>query len=177
MLAGAQVIVISGSMGAGKTTVMAEASDVLAHSGRVHAAVDLDTLGIAHLPERASIADVTYANLRSVGANYAAAGVSRLLVAAAVESRGDLERMRDALHAFEIIVCRLRAPLATMEERVRLREPGMYQQEFVGRVANLERRLDAAALEAFTLINDGRPVTDVARELLVRAGWIERALG
>ena len=37
-------------MGAGKTTLMAEASDVLIERGIVHAAIDLDTLGIGLLP-------------------------------------------------------------------------------------------------------------------------------
>ena len=38
-----------GSTGAGKTSVLAEASDILALQ-IVHAAVDLDALGLAHLP-------------------------------------------------------------------------------------------------------------------------------
>src|SRR5690349_23304571 len=42
----AAVLVISGSMGAGKTTVLGEASDLLAASGIEHAAIDLDTLSI-----------------------------------------------------------------------------------------------------------------------------------
>ena len=38
------VIVITGNMGAGKTTILAEASDLLTAGGIVHAAIDLDTL-------------------------------------------------------------------------------------------------------------------------------------
>jgi len=36
------VIVISGSMGSGKTTVLGEASDILAAHSLVHAAIDMD---------------------------------------------------------------------------------------------------------------------------------------
>jgi dephospho-CoA kinase len=165
-----RVIIITGSMGAGKTTVLAEASDLLGKHGVAHAAIDLDTLGVSHLPGMSS-ADLAYANLRSVWANYAAAGATRVLVAAAVESRVELNHITEAVPHAEINVCRLRAPLETMKERVRIREPGMHREKFVARVADLERLLDAAALEDFTLLNSGS-VTDVAREMLVKSGWL-----
>ncbi|PYS43204.1 MAG: hypothetical protein DMG14_01560 [Acidobacteria bacterium] len=44
------MIVISGTMGSGKTTVLSEASDILSSSGVVHAVIDLDGLGIGELP-------------------------------------------------------------------------------------------------------------------------------
>ena len=166
-----RVIVITGSMGAGKTTVLGEASDLLAAQGIAYAAVDLDALGVSHLIDSAAAGDLAYANLRSVWANYAAAGARHVLVAAAVESQSELDRMRDAIPHAELVVCRLRAPLETMKERVRLREPGMHQQKFVARVAELERLLDAAAVEDFTVTNSGS-VTDAAHEMLVKAGWL-----
>jgi dephospho-CoA kinase len=171
MSAAVRVIVITGSMGAGKTTVLAEASDLLAKDAVAHAAIDLDALGVAHLPDGRSAADLTDANLRSVWSNYSAAGATRALIAAAVESRVDLDRLRAAIPKADVVVCRLRAPLETMKERVRVREPGMHQEKFVARVVELERLLDAAALEDFTLTNIGS-VTDVARQMLVKAGWL-----
>jgi predicted ATP-binding protein involved in virulence len=39
------LLIITGTMGAGKTTVLGEASDILALRGIVHAAIDLDALG------------------------------------------------------------------------------------------------------------------------------------
>src|SRR5437588_2602047 len=94
MTAPMTVLVISGSMGAGKTTVMAEASDLLAERGIAHAALDLDALGIVHGP---ASDDLMYANLTAVSANYSLAGVSRLLVASAVVSKRELDRLRVAL--------------------------------------------------------------------------------
>jgi len=171
MAARVRVIVITGSMGAGKTTVLGEASDLLAKDGIAHAAIDLDALAISHLPGSASPGDLTHANLRSVWTNYAAAGATRLLVAAAMENSVELDRVKSAIPNAEIVVCRLRAPLETMMARVRLREPGMHQERFVARVAELERLLDAAALENFALTNTGS-VTDVARRMLVKSGWL-----
>jgi predicted kinase len=167
-----KVIVISGSMGSGKTTVMAEASDLLAAAGVIHAAIDLDGLGIGHVPEGAW-PDLAYRNLASVWENYARTGATRLLLAEAVESADELDRILEAVPNAEVVVCRLTARLETMERRVAAREPGMLQHTFVARVAALETLLDAAQVEDFSLSNDDGSITDVARELLVRAGWLE----
>jgi predicted kinase len=166
-----KVIVISGSMGSGKTTVMAEASDLLAAAGVIHAAIDLDGLGIGHVPEGAW-PDLAYRNLASVWENYAEAGATKLLLAEAVESRGELDRIRRVIPNSEVVVCRLRANLETMQQRILAREPGILQDTFVARVAELDALLDAAQVEDFSLLNDEGSITNVARELLVRAGWL-----
>ena len=158
------VLVISGSMGAGKTTLLGEASDLLAAAGVTHAAIDLDGLSIGHMPD-----DMTARNLAAVWSNYAAGGITRLLIAEAIDSADKLERIRRAVPGAEIVVCRLRASLGTMQERVRVREPGMRQEEFVRRVVDLERAMD---IEDFSVDNESRSVTEVAREVLDRAGWL-----
>ena len=56
---------------------------------------------------------------------------------------------------------------------VRMREPGMWQQRYVDRVAVLEAQLDTAAVEHFSLPNDGgRSITEVGEEILKRTGWL-----
>ena len=48
----------------------------------------------------------------------------------------------------------------------------MWREKYVGRVAPLEETLDKAAIEDFAVANDGgRPITEVAGEILQRAGW------
>ena len=166
-----EVIVITGSMGSGKTTVMAEASDLLTASGIVHAAIDLDALGVGHLQNDAWN-DLTYRNLASLWANYCAAGVARMLIAEAVENRAELDLIQRAIPGSRILVCRLKVKLETMQQRVRAREPGLLQEQFVARVAALEAALDAAHVEDFSIENDDASVTDVARAVLVHAGWL-----
>jgi hypothetical protein len=171
MIFSPQVIVISGSMGSGKTTVLAETSDVLASRGVVHAAIDLDGLSVGHWPAGTS-ADLMIRNLADVWRNYAAVGVTRLLLSEALDTAAGRDRLREALPGAQIEVCRLRATLDTMRRRVRLREPGMLQEQLIARVAELEAALDAAGVEDFSVQNDDRSVTDVAREMLARAGWL-----
>lgn len=136
----------------------------------VHAAIDADSLRIAYLPGSSS-ADIRFRNLEAVWRNFAAAGVDRLLLAQAIEHRGEIERIRAALPGVDVVVCRLTADIETMRQRVRLREPGSLQDQFVARVAELNAILDEAHVEEFSLDNDAGSVTAVAGELLARAGW------
>lgn len=166
------LLIITGTMGAGKTSVLGEASDILALHGIAHAAIDLDALGLAYLPSAAGSDGVMYGNLRSVCENYASLGVRRLLVARAIEGRAELELCSGVVSALTTVICRLTASIEAMEQRVRLRELGVSQRGYVARVAELNTILDRARLENFTISNEKRPLTDVAHELLVKAGWI-----
>jgi predicted kinase len=72
----------------------------------------------------------------------------------------------------EIVVCRLTASLATIERRLRVREPEMNQAKFVARARELQQVLDVAQLEDFTVVTDKRSVTEVAHQVLTGAGWL-----
>ncbi len=169
---GVKVIIITGTMGAGKSTVMAEASDILTAADVTHAAIDFDALGVACLPLDA-MANIAFRNLASVWSNYRDAGVTRLLLAEAVESKRVLQRIREAVPAEEVVVCRLKLSLATAQARVRDRDPGMFQDKFVAWAADLDKILDKANLEDYSITNEGVSVTEVATEMLRKAKWIK----
>ena len=160
-------------MGSGKTTVMAEASDLLKEADVAHAAIDLDCLSIMN-PEQDRFNDrIMFANLAAIWPNYAAAGAERLLVARVVEERSELEQYRRAVPGADPLVCRLTAPVKTMQDRLLPREPGMIQAYAVARAAELDGILERAKVEDFTVDNGpGRSITNVAREVLTRAGWL-----
>ena len=166
------LLIITGSMGSGKTAVMAEASDILALRGIPHAAIDLDMLGFAHLPTGAENDDVMYRNLQAVAGNYVALGVDRFLLARAIENHAELERCRAAVAATEVTVCRLTALVETMQQRIGSRELGVCRGKYIERVTTLNDAPDRAQLENFVVTNEGRPLTDVANEVLERARWL-----
>ena len=113
-----------------------------------------------------------FANLAVVWPIYAAAGAERLVVARVVEDRSELHQYREAVPGAEPVVCRLEASIETMQERVRGREPGMLQARLVARAEALADILRRSGAEDFTVDNGaGRSITDVAREVLSRAGW------
>ena len=159
-------------MGAGKTTLLGEASDILALCHIAHAAIDLDALGLVHLPSTPGNDGVMYRNLQSVCNNYASLGVRRLLLARAMEDRAELELCRGIVSPTSTVVCRLTASFETMQQRVQTREAGVSQRKYVARVANLNAILDHARIEDFTVTNENRSLTEVAHEMLVKAGWI-----
>jgi hypothetical protein len=160
-------------MGPGKSSVLGEASDFLAQRQIVHAVIDFDALGLAHLPSAARSDGVMYENLLSVCTNFSSLGVQRLLLARAIEDAARLRLCRDIIAAPNAVSCRLIASIETMKQRVKSRESGISQQEYVARVEELNAVLDRVQLEDFGVINEDRPLTEVAREVLVRAGWIE----
>jgi hypothetical protein len=127
-------------------------TDILSAAGIIHAAIDLDTLGISHLSDVATD-ELMFRNLASVWSNYQAAGIRRLLLAYAVETVADLNCIRAAVPDARIVICRLLARIAIAEERVRTREPGMLQEQFVARLAELNKILDHAHLADFSLTN------------------------
>ena len=47
----------------------------------------------------------------------------------------------------------------------------MLQQTFLARARELDGILEQARLEDFCVANDNRSITDVAAEVLKRAGW------
>jgi hypothetical protein len=159
-------------MGSGKTAVLAEASDLLGARHVIHAAIDLDALGLALLPGSVPVDDAMYENLRLVAANYSARGVERFLVARAMESREWVEHCIGAVGCGEATVCRLTARMEEMKRRVAAREPGLLREELTARVARLNDILDRARLENFAVTNENRSLTDVAMEVLIKAGWL-----
>jgi len=166
------LLIITGSMGAGKSSVLGEASDILTLQNIPHAAIDLDAFGLAYLPPGASNDAAMYRNLQSVCKNYASLGVRRFLVARAIEDRATLEHCSKAVSAKNTVVCRLSASIATMRQRVKMRESGAFQGQFVARVKKLNSILDRARLEDFTVATEHRSLSQIAREMLLKAGWI-----
>ncbi|HZS28706.1 MAG TPA: hypothetical protein VFB76_15875 [Candidatus Angelobacter sp.] len=65
--------------------------------------------------------------------------------------------------------------IEAMQQRVKTRESGVLQREYVARVAKLNVILDSARLDDFTVANENRSLTEVAQEMLVKAGWIHHS--
>jgi predicted kinase len=166
-------LLITGTVGVGKSTVAAEINDVLADLKIPNAAVDLDAL-VWQWPSTSSWnSDLMFENLASLWPNYQAHGATRLILARVLEDRTELVRYRAAVPSAEITVCRLTAPEAVRLHRLHGRMPaGPSRDWHLGRTVELERVLDRLACEDFAVENGDRPVREVALEVLARAGWV-----
>lgn len=171
----ARVLVISGSLGSGKTVVLSEASDILIERDIAHAAIDLDWLCNVYPPPAGEKygTQMGFTNLASVWANLERAGFLRLLLARVVETLEDRSGYAIAIPGADVQVCLLTAGVEPMRERLRLREPGRARDRHLRRAVELDQILLAAGVEDFRVHNDGRPIGDVAEEALARAGWLK----
>ena len=166
------VLLLTGTVGAGKTTIALEINDLLAEMQIPNAAIDLDALAAQWPPSSPWNADLTFENLASLWPNYQAHGVTHLVLARVLEDAADLFRYRAAIPGADITVVRLKSPESTRVTRLLERmPPGPSRDWHVERSVELEDILERAALEDFAVENAGTP-RDVAMAILQRVGWI-----
>ena len=167
------VLLITGTVGAGKTTIAEAINHELYRRDVPHAALDLDAL-IWHWPQTSQWhRDLMFENLAAVWANFARHGATRLVLARVLEDPDDLDRYRTAVPGADITVCRLVAPHDTRVQRLHRRmQPGEMLDWHLHRTGELHDILERAAFEDFVVENGDRAVRDVAVEVLTKAGWL-----
>ena len=167
------VMLVTGPVGVGKTTVAGEVSALLERAGVPHAFVDVDSLRWSYPspPDDRFRTALAMRNLAVVWSNFRADGAERLVLADVVESRDELDRYRGAVPGAEIAVVRLRAAVEKLAARVGEREQGSGRDWHLARAAEPAAQLDRDAVEDVLIETDGRAVLDIAREALERCGW------
>jgi hypothetical protein len=159
------VLVVTGPVGVGKTTVASEISEQLAAAGEPHAFVDVDALRWSYPSPPGDRFRVALAmrNLAAVWANFRAEGARRLVLADVVESRDELGRFDEAVPDAQVQVVRLTAGSKLLVARVR--------QRHARRAIELAEIMERNRVEDLLVATDDRPVTEIAREILRRSGW------
>jgi hypothetical protein len=166
------LLLITGTVGAGKSAVAAEISEILSDQKVSHAFVDLDALSYCWPPRGRFNRETALENLASLWTNFQAAGIQRLVVAAVVETPADWQQVVAAVPGAAVVICRLVAPQAIRESRLRGRETGRGLAWHLARTVALEEILEQANLEDFRVENGARALGVVALEVLQRAGWL-----
>jgi adenylylsulfate kinase len=169
----ARAILLTGTVGCGKTAVTVAIGEQLEARRQPYALVDLDWLAwvdpapLAALTQRAVLVE----NLRLIWPTFREAGVERLVLARHVEDREQLGEFRAALPGVPLTVVRLVAPQRLIERRLRARDAGAQLAEHLAETAELAARGGANALEDAIVENGDRRLEEVAAEVLVVAGW------
>ncbi|MFC7619589.1 AAA family ATPase [Microlunatus sp. GCM10028923] len=159
---GYEAVLINGTVGVGKTTVLDALGDHLAAEGIPGAAADLDELGRLwpNPPGDGFNLAFTLANLRDLSTNARAAGAEKLIMAGVVETLDQRRRFAEAVGG-QLHLVRLRADPELIKERIRQR----HEQDPEGRdwhlarVGELTEILDRAAVDDHVI-----DVTELAPE-------------
>lgn len=178
----AEVLLIGGRAGVGKTTVGWEVSARLRAEAVAHCVIEGDFMGQAHPapegdPRRRKIAE---RNLTALWSNYAELGYRRLIYTQTVSVLAESEGMfRRAMGAnVRIVRVVLTASDATARERLTGRELGSeLEQELEGSARKSQILDDQAPPDTVRVATDGRTVVDIAREVVSATGWLASVSG
>ncbi|MFG1665680.1 AAA family ATPase [Streptomyces sp. Y7] len=172
----AEVLLIGGRAGVGKTTVGWEVSAQLRAARVGHAVIDGDFMGAVHPapPGDAHRAGITARNLAAVWANYAELGFRRLVytnTASVLDAAAPMFRraMGDGVRLVRVL---LTATDETAEQRLTGRELGSELEHEVRAGRRKARLLDGhAPADVLRVATDGRTVIDIAAEVVAATGW------
>ncbi|GAB2970223.1 hypothetical protein GCM10023080_037080 [Streptomyces pseudoechinosporeus] len=178
----AEVLLIGGRAGVGKSTVGWEISDRLRRAEVAHALVEGDLMGQVHPapegdPHRAGI---TERNLTAVWGNFAELGHRRLIytntLSVLAEATSIFERAMGA--DVRMIRVLLTTTDATAAERLARREVGSELARELRNSAYKARLLDERApAGTVRVVTDDRSVVDIAGEALDATGWLVDGTG
>ena len=142
------MLVLTGPVGVGKTSVGAAVGARLAAADTPYAFVDADALRrYGPTPPDDPFGErVGLRNLAAVWATFGEAGTERLVLADVVESGEKVDGYREAVPGAEIVVVRLRANTATLERRLRGRESRDDLAWHLRRAPELDRIMDRAGV-------------------------------
>ncbi len=172
--AATHLLVVNGTVGAGKTTVAETVADLLRERGVPYAWIDVDALRRAY----PTAADDPFGQAVALDHLEAMAGVLRrrgyrhVVLAEVIERRADRELYERAFDGAELTVVRLAASERTRLDRLDRRERDPWRDWHLARTVELAAILEAAGVDDAVVDNDGeRPLREVAAEVLTAAGW------
>lgn len=176
-----RVLVVNGTMGAGKTTIAAAVHDLLLTRGARSGYVDADFLCQAEPRDPADPFNqgLLFDNLAAIAPHYRARGFGLMIVPRVIEDGADRERYARAFAApdagaAQVSVVRVDAPEEVRLARLTAREPEGQWQEFAhARTVELDGILRDVDLDDAVVDNAGdRDRLVVAAEVLAAAGWV-----
>ena len=174
MTSDARALVLTGTIGAGKTSIAEAISVELHERGVRHGLLALDWLGQVYPPLDSADPfnlELHLENIAAIVPNFTARGVDRYVVSATITSRAELDALRDALGRVEVIVGLVTAPDETLLARIRRRDEGALRDDFLDRAVALGRAIASERMEDFVVDNPDGSLKNVVATALAFVGW------
>jgi hypothetical protein len=167
-------LLISGTVGAGKTTAADAVGNWLQTRGVPGALIDLDAIRRSwpSPPDDPFNNAMELRNLAALARNYLESGTRRLVLSGVLEVPAVRGRYEEAVQV-PLVIARLRVDLATIRRRLRRRHAGdrVALRWHLRRCGELDGILEAAGIEDFVIDATSLTTDEVAAGLVHAAGW------
>lgn len=169
-----RVVVITGPVGAGKTTTLEAVSGTLADARVLHVAIDMDEIRLMFPrgPDDIYGARLGLANLAAMVPNIRAEGVEVLLLADVVEDPSQRASYAEACPGAAVKIVRLSVPAEVMRARLHKRESEETVQWYLTRAAELETMMDDRHVGDIIVTVGNRSPRDVAMDVVAGCGLL-----
>lgn len=166
------ILLITGTVGSGKTTVAAEIGEQLADMGLLNAVIDLDWLGWVNAGDDFHEYDqLIMQNVISTWPNYRAIGVEYLVLARGLIHREPVDILRNAFPNTVCTIVRLIASKETIQKRLSQRDSGETLREHLSEMGEFSQLMDKLQLEDAVVQNDNLSVEGSAQQIINITGW------
>jgi len=166
------ILLLTGTVGTGKTTSAIEIIEQLADMGLPCAVIDLDWLGWINVGADFHEYETLIAqNVISVWPNYHALGVKYLVLARGFTQREPVQTLKKAFPDTPMTIVRLIASKETITMRLTQRDSGETLREHLEELNEMDRIMDELQLEDEIIITDAVSVKNVAQQIVNLIDW------
>lgn len=165
------ILVITGSVGVGKSSTADMISEILRIQDVPHAVIDMDYLRYAFPRPKGDPFHQALGikNLASLWKNYNSVGVRKLIIPNVVEGKSDIENIAKAIPSSKVTVVRIKASLETIHKRLNERHGKRDEDNLkwhLDRAVELTEQLENSHLEDFSVDTENKTLKDIAEEIL-----------
>jgi len=166
------VLLISGTVGAGKTTLALKMHDILSNHEIPNSCLDLDHLSYSWPANGPFNSTTVFKALEKVLPVYLETGVQYLILPRVVEQENELHKYSEILNPTSMTLIRVTASEKTRLTRLKSRESGESLKWHLNRTTELEEILQKSALEDHLISNENSPVEETALNVLKLIKWL-----
>lgn len=165
----AEILIIHGSPGSGKSTIADAVAEILREANAPHAIIDLDEISRIFPTQDPSFSKK---NLKAIWPNFAVVPGLRGIIPTVIADQEELRLLHDALPVAKFMICELVAPQEVLRERVMAREPNEYWQEALLKWLDVYRnRSEDQKFGDFQVDTYDKTIEEAGREVVAKAGW------